>query len=128
MESMKEILGDVIYGYSRSQAIEDGAMVDVSELAREAGIKFPVAVTNGVWAEYIAVPEGVKCQDEKGRAWDIVWMLRMAITAGKGGEEIRYSLMVRNNNRRSKRVTLKAVCGPGDDGESVITIMLPDED
>jgi hypothetical protein len=27
-----------------------------------------------------------------------------------------------------KRVKLKAVCGPGDAGEMVVTIMLPEED
>jgi hypothetical protein len=128
MESIQKIFGDVIYGYSRKQALEDGVLVDLSELAREAGIKFPVAMTHGVWVEYIAVPKGVICQDEEGRAWDIIWMLRMAIAAGKGGQEIRYSLIVRNNNRGPKLVTLKAICGPGDDGEPVITIMLPDED
>jgi hypothetical protein len=29
---------------------------------------------------------------------------------------------------REQTVLLKAVCGPGDEGEPVITIMLPDED
>jgi len=29
---------------------------------------------------------------------------------------------------RARLVTLKALCGPGDDGEPVITIMLPEED
>jgi hypothetical protein len=128
MESMQEIFGDVIYGYSIKQGIEDGVLLDVSSLAREAGIKFPVAVTNGVWAEYVTVPAGVVGQDEQGRAWDIVWMLRRAIAAGKGGTEIRYHLMVRNDNRRPRMVELKAICGPGDDAEPVITIMLPNED
>lgn len=128
MESIQEIFGDVIYSYSRKQALEDGVLVDLSDLGREAGIKFPVAVTNAVWSEYINVPEGVVGQDERGRAWDIVWMIRMAIASGKGGEKIRYSLLVRNDNRRSQIVNLKAICGPGDDMEPVITIMLPDED
>ena len=125
---MQDIFGDVIYSYSRMQALEDGVLMDVSDLGREAGLKFRVAVTQAVWAEYISVPEGVIGQDERGRAWDIVWMLRMAIASGKGATEIRYRLFVRNNNRRPKLVTLKAICGPGDDGEPVITIMLPDED
>ena len=128
METMQDIFGDVIYSYSRMQALEDGVLVDVSDLGREAGIKFPVAMTNGVWAEYVNVPAGVIGQDEQGRAWDIVWMLRMAIASGKGGQEIRYSLLVRRDNHRPKVGTLKAVCGPGDDMEPVITIMLPDED
>jgi len=128
METMQDIFGDVIYSYSRAQAIEDGALVDVSDLGREAGLKLRVAVTQPVWAEYISVPDGVIGQDERGRAWDIVWMLRTAIKAGNGGEEIRYSVLVRNDNRRPRMVDLKAICGPGDEGEPVITIMKPDED
>jgi hypothetical protein len=30
--------------------------------------------------------------------------------------------------RKMNKVKLKALCGPGDNGEPVITIMLPEED
>ena len=122
---------EVISTYTRAQAIEDGVLVDVSEVAREAGIKFPVAVTRAVWANYVEVPEGVVAQDESGRLWDILWMLRCQIRRSQG-DTLRFQLYVRNHNRerltRRDLVTLKAVCGPGDDAEPVITVMLPDED
>jgi hypothetical protein len=35
---------------------------------------------------------------------------------------------VGNDNDRPKPVTLKAVCGPGDDTAPVLTVMLHDED
>ena len=119
---------DVIYAYTRAQALEDGVLVDVSDMAKEAGIKFPVALTSTVWGQYVEVPEGVNCQDLGGRLWDILWMLRLA--AKKGGDTLLFQLHVRNDNsdRTPPLVTLKAVCGPGDQGEPVITIMLPDED
>ncbi len=122
---------EVISTYTRAQAIEDGVLVDVSEVAKEAGIKFPVAMTSTVWGEYVEVPGGVKCQDERGRLWDILWMFRCG-AARFNGDTLRFKLYVRNHNRErlDKRdlVTLKAICGPGDDAEPVITIMLPDED
>jgi len=121
---------EIIYAYTRAQAIEDGELVDVSETAREAGIKFPVAVTRAVWVKYVEIPEGVTCQDERGRLWDILWMLRC--NARRGGDTLFFKLYVRNHNRERldsrDLVTLKAVCGPGDTPEPVITIMLPDED
>ncbi|MGA2076155.1 MAG: DUF6573 family protein [Terriglobia bacterium] len=121
---------EIIYAYTRAQAIEDGELVDVSETAREAGIKFPVAVTRAVWVKYVEIPEGVTCQDERGRLWDILWMLRC--NAGRGGDTLFFKLYVRNHNRerltKADLVILKAVCGPGDTPEPVITIMLPDED
>jgi hypothetical protein len=122
---MTEIFGEPIYTYTRAQAIEDGVLVDVSETAREAGLKYPVAMTRAVWCDYVEIPEGVKGQDEKGRLWDILWMLRVAV--GRGGSEIRYQLLVRQKGGL-RRVTLKAICGPGDDASPVITIMKPEED
>jgi hypothetical protein len=125
----RELFGDVIYSYTRKQAIEDGVLIDVTEMAKEAGIVFPVAVTAAVWAKYVEVPEGVQCQDEEGRLWDIVWMLQFAIRGARKGEDrIDYALMVRNDNRKPKRVKLKCICGPGDDAEPVLTVMLPNED
>ena len=122
---------EVIYTYTRAQALEDGVLVDVSETAREAGIEFPVALTRAVWVNYVEVPEGVVAQDESGRLWDILWMLRCQIRRSQG-DALRFQLYVRNHNRerltRKDLVTLKAVCGPGDDAEPVITVMLPDED
>ena len=126
-----ELFGEVISSYSRAQAIEDGIMVDVSSVAREAGIKFPVAMTRTVWGKYVEVSEDVGCQDERGRLWDILWMFRCP-AARFDGDTLFYKLYVRNHNRERLTsrdlVTLKAICGPGDDAEPVITIMLPDED
>jgi hypothetical protein len=43
---------------------------------------------------------------------------------------VRFAVHVRNDNleRTPPLVKLKALCGPGDDGEPVITKMLPEED
>jgi hypothetical protein len=121
---------DLIHSYSRAQAIADGVLIDVSEAAREAGIRYPVALTAAVWATCVAVPPGVVCQDEAGRLWDLVWMLRCAIGRSGGGPEVRFGVHVRNDNREGTPplVRLKALCGPGDDGSACITVMLPEED
>jgi hypothetical protein len=121
---------DLIHSYTRAQALADGVLVDVSTVAREAGIKYPTALTRAVWERYVKVPPGVTCQDESGRLWDIVWMLRCAIGRSDGGPEIRFALHVRNDNRERTPplVRLKALCGPGDEGEPVITVMTPEED
>jgi hypothetical protein len=39
----------IISLYTRDRAIADGFLVDVSDMAREAGFKWPVAVTRSVW-------------------------------------------------------------------------------
>ena len=120
---------DRIDAYSRAEALADGALVDVTTTAGEAGIKYPVALSRAVWSLYVAVPEGVTCQDEAGRLWDVLSMLRHAIRKAKPGTSIvLYQLHVRNDNRRPRPVTLKAVCGPDDDGSPCITVLLPEED
>jgi len=131
MNRSDSIFGEVIYSYSRAQAIDDGVLVDVSEVAREAGITFPTAMTRSVYEKYVVIPPGVQCQDESGRLWDVVFMLSMALRANrKATDTIRYQLHVRNDNRdrTPPLVTLKGVCGPGDNAEPCVTIMLPEED
>jgi hypothetical protein len=120
---------NVIHTYTRVQAIEDGVLIDVTEMAREAGIVYPTAITAAVWADYVRVPEGIVGQDEAGRLWDVLWMFRTAASTLKhDGPDLRFQLYVRNDNRSPELVTLKGVCGPGDELEPVVTIMLPGED
>ena len=122
---------EVIYSYTRKQALKDGEQIDVSVTAAEAGIRFPVFLTRTVWERYVRVPDGVQCQDERGRSWDVVWMLRMAARQ-TSGPQMRFRLHVRNDNRRGTPplVTLKAECGSldVDDPRPAITVMLPEED
>jgi hypothetical protein len=137
----------VVFTYSRAEALADGTLVDVSAPAKEAGITFPCAVTRAVWDRYVAVPDGMTGQDEAGRLWDVVWMLRASIRRTNGADEVLYKLHVALPDRGDwqanedlpergsslsrdthRLVTLKATCGPGDAAEPVITIMLPNED
>ncbi len=121
---------ELIHRYTRAQAIEDGVLIDVSTVAREAGITYPVALTRAAWERCVTVPPGVLCQDEAGRLWDVLWLLRCAVGRSDGGPELRFGVHVRDDNseRTPPLVRLKAVCGPGDQAEPVVTVMLPDED
>lgn len=68
-------------------------------------------------------------QDEAGWPWDVLWLARRA-AQHSGITNCYYGLdRVRRGGRgiRPRSVILKLVCGPGDNGEPVITIMLPDE-
>ena len=120
---------ELIHSYSRAEAIADGILIDVSDTAREAGIKYPVALTRSVWMNYVEIPRGVMGQDESGRLWDILWMTRYAIhLAPPKASTVKVILSVRNDNREPRRVELKAAVAPGDGAEPVITISLPNED
>ena len=127
-----EVFGEVIDRYTRAQALEDGYLVDVSksEEAAEAGFRCPVAVSRAVWDRYVQVPEGVWGQDQKGRLWDILYLFSIAARSPHASDMMYFQLHVRNDNREGTPplVTLKSICGPGDDGEPVITILTQFED
>ncbi len=123
---------DVVYQYTRSQAIADGFQIEVTKTAQEAGIRFPVFITRGVYEQCVAVPPGVSGQDEAGRLWDVVWMLRFAILRAKpGATRLTIALYVRNSDTHPARLT-KLIATAGavdvDDPAPAITVTLPDED
>jgi len=119
----------IIYAYTRAQALEDGVLTDITKLAQEAGFKFPVAVTQGVMA--ILQPSAeleAYGQSFDGRAWDMLTILRHAIR-GMDGDTVFFSpLFIRRSGGKPTAVEMWAKCGPGDNGEPVITIMLRGED
>ena len=127
-----DVFGPVIYSYTRAQAVADGFQVGVTQTAQEAGIKFPVFLTRSVFDNFVAVPPGVTGQDEAGRLWDILTMLRFAIMRARPGcTRLPVALYVRNSDtERPRLIKLVATCGPldFDDPQPAITIMLPDED
>jgi hypothetical protein len=130
--------GSTIYAYTRANAIEDGLLVDVSATAKEAGFNYPVAMTISVWSDYAEWTEEDSkrqtTQDTKGRLFDIFTMLKVAIRSNKKSQdEVRFKVLVvpRDEESRAQKprlILLKALLGGGDNGEPVITIMLPDED
>jgi len=123
--------GEVIYGYTRKQAVADGMQVDVTTTAIEAGIRFPMFLTRAVFDAYVVVPAGVKCQDERGRLWDVVWMTRFGILrSSKDNSRVPIALYVRNDHRAARLVKLIAVCSAMDidDPQPAITVMMPGED
>ncbi|UOE58030.1 DUF6573 family protein [Cytobacillus oceanisediminis] len=127
---MENIFGDYISIYTRAEALADGELVDVTSTAREAGFKFPVAVTRSVW-DGIVKPDKTaenRGESESGRLWDILFMLLVAIKRGQGDTSMVKYKVIATHKGRHKTHELVAVIGPGDTPEPVLTIMLPGED
>jgi hypothetical protein len=122
---------EIISSYTRTEALEDGALVDVTTTAREAGFRYPVALTRAAWDHCVALSEAAEraCNDEQGRLWDLIWMMRNAIRRPRaaGSPEVTFEVFCITTTPVAAPVALRAHVGPGDDGEPVITVMLPDE-
>jgi len=119
---------ELIYSYTRAEALADGVLVDVSELAAEAGFRIPVALTCGAWQQSVAVPQSCIQQDETGRLWDVLNVLRYAARRNGETDQIQFPVVVQNSRDQLETITLIAVIRPGDDGLPVLTVMLPGED
>lgn len=110
---MESFWGPMIASYSRAEAIEDGALVDVTELARvhwparDAG----VVVTAGVFAE-------LDCSEGENLA-DVVRAAALAMGDDESDERTPFAV----NGR-----WLYALAHAGDEGEACVTIMLEGED
>ena len=119
---------EIIFSYSRAQALEDGVLADISSLAKEAGFKYPVAVTQGVYS--ILDDTRVAGQSFEGRCWDMLTIFRYAIKKQNSSPDTVYfaPLFLSPEAKEPKPVQMWAKCGPGDTSNAVITIMLEGED
>lgn len=143
--SLEDIFGPVIYAYTRADALADGVLIDVTQTAAQVGFQYAVALTCSAWQQAVAwsrddtIRKGVP-QDEEGRLWDVLFMAGQKILAMKRAgvfdrqnavqTEVNFNLHVvprDGESREAELTTLKINCGPGDDAEPVITIMLPEE-
>lgn len=124
---MSEIFGESIYQYTRQMAIDDGVLIDVSELAKEAGFKVPVAITDNLYNKWIEPDEYSKRagQCTTGRLWDVLIHLHLACKSSKS--DTVFINVVFSSEDGSTTVKIKSVIGPGDKGEPVMTVMFPEE-
>jgi hypothetical protein len=101
----------IIHRYTRAQAIADGTLVDVTESAKLAGFRYPVAMTPA--AIQSAQEEGLP--DREGAIEGILLGLRQALRFMPPDAD-RVTFAVND-------AELYAVCGPGDTAEPVVTVM-----
>ena len=121
----------IIYSYTRKQAIEDGVLVDLTEWATPIGFLIPVACTAAVWHRCL---EAQKNSTDLGqctllRAYVLLITLYRHISKHAGAmDQLMFDLNYYNTAGKKETIKLKAHCGPGDQGEPVLTLLLPHED
>jgi hypothetical protein len=124
--SNENVFGETIYSYSRAQAIEDGVLVDLSQVESvRQSWKHPFACTSAVWAiieEALLQPH----YDVAGILHDISTMAKLSIRtneAARNSDQIRFEVII-----DGKKHAMKLHIGPGDTAAPVLTLMLPYED
>ena len=121
--SCENPFGETIYSYSRTQAIEDGVLVDLSHVdSIRQHWKHPFACTSAVWA---IIEEALQRPDQhsSGICHDISTMAKLAIRSTRDAELILFTVII-----TGKEHAMKLHIGPGDTAAPVLTLMLPYED
>lgn len=124
---------NIVYAYTRAQAIKDGVLVDVTEEARELGFKVPVAITANLLNLYVKASEGLIAagQSTEARLRDVLMVLLFRIKQRPRTDRITFNVsfaMGPTQRNISRTVELTAIIGPGDMAEPVLTIMLPEDE
>lgn len=126
-------MDDLIYSYTRKQALEDGFLVDANtgdfaEVTKQH-YKYPVFMTRAVFDLIERAVNNPKWANDFEGVWhDILWMSRM-MKREVDESTVEFQVIIRGTGKKSK-YTMLAQCSPMDidDPTPVITIMLPDED
>jgi hypothetical protein len=133
-EPEDSLFGPVIYSYTRTQAIADGTLVDVTETSKEVGFKLPVAITEALHNRLTPTKADAAIgQDYDGRLWDVLWLAAFTIKlADRGTDIVTFTVVlqeveVKSGQPQKVDLRLRAVCGPGDKNEPVFTIGFPDD-
>jgi len=128
------LFGPVIFSYTRAQAIADGVLVDVTGVAKETGFKLPVAITEALHGRLAPTKaDQALGQDYDGRLWDVLWLAAFTIKlADRGTDTVNFTVILQDADGKSGQpqntdLRLRAVCGPGDEAEPVVTIGFPED-
>ena len=109
---------------TRQDAIDDGDLIEITRMGRDMGIMFPLAVSARAAESMVPFPN-IPQDTVTENLWDTLHAFRdKARTTAEDEFEFQVSLY---QNGLVPTLTFKAAVSPGDDGEPVITIMLPDE-
>ena len=125
--------GEVIYAYTRKQAIDDGMLIDVTKTAKEAGFHDSTVITAALYERLQCTKkEKSEGQSYEGRLWDVLFVgitkVRAYVTARKprGPFRLDVTITVREEQGNGKvKPVLMDYCvdfNLGDEGELVITI------
>ncbi len=122
---------NIIFSYTRAQALADGVLINVTAQASGTGFLVPVAISDHLYNGYIVPPAGLdgEGQSIEGRLHDVLMMTRYAAKDRWDGSRVYFEVLFQmEGGPRFEKVQCVAIIGPGDEGEAVMTICLPEDE
>jgi hypothetical protein len=111
------------------QALETGALIDVTSTARQLGFSFPVTVTKPLWEVGIAPPHTVTQEEQSGRLRDVLMAFRLRLaTQPTISPLIDFAaLLAFAPNSVPQPMPLFALIQPDEQNRAMVTLLLPNE-
>lgn len=113
---------NLVYAYTRKMSIEDGQQFELdSKIRTEAGIKFPVFITDTLYNLIEeAIADEKKCYDFNGIIWDIFTMFRLEVKKGKDDRIVSFEVFI---NEKKQKIYAEVGATDIDDPRPAITLM-----
>lgn len=122
---------NVIYSYTREQAIEDGVLVDLTREAQESGFKIPVAMSSGLYFRYVKPSKALEAEGQsvQARLNDVFLLLRFAAKDRWDGSRVEFEVLFQVGEGPSfQKVSCVAAVEGDSDGNPCLTIFRPEDD
>lgn len=119
----------IVSTYTRSQAIADGVLIDISPTAKSYGFKLPFAISDALYRGYLEPPEGLPGEGQRleGRLHDLLTLAMVAARKSLGEDRVYFEVLFLLQPGKTEKVRVVLHVGPGDAGEAVLTLCLPED-
>ncbi len=111
------------------QAINAGALIDVTPTAKQLGMSFSVTVTKPLWDTGIAPTEGLTAEEQSVRLRDVLMAFRLRLaTQPTLSPLIDFpALLALPPSAIPKPMPLLALIQPDEQNQAMVTLLLPNE-
>jgi hypothetical protein len=111
------------------QAIDTGALIDVTSTAKQLGLTFSVTVTKPLWDTGIAPANTLTEEERSGRLRDVLMALRLRLTAQPTTAPLIDfpALLAFPHGAVPQPVPLFALVQPDEHHQAMVTLLLPTE-
>jgi hypothetical protein len=111
------------------QAIDTGALIDVTPTAKQLGLSFSVTVTKPLWDTGIAPTNTLTEEERSGRLRDVLMALRLRLTAQPTTAPLIDfpALLAFPHGAIPQPVPLFALVQPDEQHQAMVTLLLPTE-
>jgi hypothetical protein len=111
------------------QAIEAGALIDVTATAKQLGLSFPVTVTKPLWEIGIAPTNSLSQEEQSARLRDVLMAFRLRLaTQPSISPLIDFpALLALPPGTVPQPVPLFALIQPDEDHRAMVTLLMPNE-